>query len=51
MKGIDYQIREPNLKNYNPVEGLIREVGQKRYRAMLKKRAPRQIWEYGVSWV
>ena len=50
-QGIDYHISEPDLNNQNPVEGVIREVIWKWYQTMVRKRAPRQLWDYGVSWV
>ena len=49
--GIDYHISEPNFHNQNPVEGVIREIRRKWYRTMVRKRVPRQLWDYGVSWV
>ena len=39
---------EPDLHSQNPVEGVIRGVGRKWYLTMVKKRVPRQIWDYGV---
>ena len=50
-KCIDYQICETDLHNQNPVEGVIRELRRKWYCNMVKKRAPRQIWDYGESWL
>ena len=50
-QGIDYHSIEPDLHNQNLVEGVIREVRRKLYRSMVKKRVPRQLWGYGVSWV
>ena len=50
-QGIDYYINEPDLQNQKPVEGVIREVRYKWYRTMIKKRAPINIWDYGVNWV
>ena len=42
---------EPDRHNQNRVEGVIREVRKKWYRIMLKKRAPRRLWDYGLRWV
>ena len=50
-QGIDYRIREPDLYNQNPVEGVIREVKRKCKHTIVKKRVPRQLMDYGVSWL
>ena len=42
---------EPDRHNQNRVEGIIREVRKKWYRIMLKKRAPRRLWDYGFRCV
>ena len=47
---IDYHVSEPGLHNQNPSEGVIREVRKKWYRTMVRKRVPRQLWDYGVVW-
>ena len=39
---------EPDRQNQNRVEGVIREIREKWYRVMLKKKAPRRIWDYGL---
>ena len=38
------------MHNQNPVEGVIREIRRKWYRTMVRKRVPRQLWDYGMSW-
>ena len=48
---IDYHISEPDLHNQNPVEGTIRELRRKWYRVMVRKRIPKQLWDYGLRWV
>ena len=47
---INYHISEPDMHNQNPVEGVIREIRRKWYRTMVRKRVPRQLWDYGMSW-
>ena len=49
--GIDWHISEADLHNQNPVEGVIREIRRKWYRTMVRKRVPRQLWDYGITWV
>jgi len=48
---IDYHICEPDLRNQNPVEGVIREVRRKWYRIMVRNRVPQKLWDYGMKWV
>ena len=48
---IDYHVSEPDLHNQNPVEGVIRELRRKWYRIMIRKRVPKQLWDYGLRWV
>ena len=48
--GIDYHISEADLHNQNPAEGVIREIRKKWYRTMVRKRVPKQLWDYGVVW-
>jgi len=48
--GIDYHISEADLHNQNPVEGVIREIRKKWYRTMVRRKVPRQLWDYGVVW-
>ena len=50
-QGIYYHISKPHFHNQNPIKGVIREVRRKWYCTMIKKRVPRQLWDYGVSWV
>ena len=47
-QGIYYHINEPDLHIQNPGEGVIRGVRRKWYLTTVKKKAPRQIWDYGV---
>ena len=48
---IDYHICEPDMHNQNPVEGVIRELRRKWYRIMIRKRVPKELWDYGLRWV
>ena len=50
-QGINYHICEPDLHKQNPFMSAIREVIGKWHRSMVRKTAPRQLWDYGVSWV
>ena len=50
-KGIGYHISETELHNHISFEGVIREVMYNCYDTMVKKRASRKIWDYGISWV
>ena len=49
--GIDYHVSEADLHNQNPAEGVIGELRRKWYRIMVKKRIPRQLWDYGLRWI
>ena len=49
-QGIDHQISETDLHNQNPVEVVIMEVKWNWYQTMVKKKLPRKLWDYGVSW-
>ena len=48
---IDYHVAEADLHNQNPVEGVIRELRRKLYRLMIRRRVPRELWDYGLRWV
>ena len=50
-QGIGYHISKPELHNHNSFEGVIREVRRKWYHSTVKKRGPRQLWDYCGSWV
>ena len=47
---IDHHILEPDLHNQNPAEGVIRKIRKKWYRTMVRRRVPKQLWDYGVVW-
>ena len=38
---------EPEIPNKNPVEGVVREVRRKWFQTMIRKRVPRNLWDYG----
>ena len=46
--GIQHHIPEPDLHNQNPFEGVSREISKKWYCAMVRKRVPRILWDYGL---
>ena len=48
---IQIKLIEPGQHNQSPVEGVVREVRRRWYRAMFKKRVPRCLWDYGFRWV
>ena len=48
---INYHVSEADLHNQNPVEGVIRELRRKLYRLMVRRRVPRELWDYGMRWV
>ena len=48
---VDYHVSEPGQHNQNSVEGVIRELHRKWYRIMIRKRIPRELWNYGLRWV
>ena len=51
MHNINYHVAESGLHNQNPVEGVIRELRRKLYRLMVRRRVPRELWDYGMRWV
>ena len=48
--GIEYHISEADLHNQNPAEGVIRKIRKKCYRTIVRRRVPKQLWDYGVVW-
>ena len=49
--GIDFHVIEPEQHNQNPAEGVIREIRQKWFRVMFRKKVPKKFWDYGMRWV
>jgi hypothetical protein len=41
---------EPERSDQNPAEGVIREVRQRWFPTMIRKRVPRKLWDYGIRW-
>jgi len=50
MHNINYHVPESDLHNQNPVEGIIRELRRRLYRLMVRRRVPRELWDYGMRW-
>jgi hypothetical protein len=48
---IDLHVIEPERRNQNPCEGVIREVRRKWFRTMVRSRVPRKFWDYSMRWV
>jgi hypothetical protein len=48
---IKHHVSSPRRPNENPAEGSIRELKKRWYRIMIKKRAPKRVWDYGFDWV
>ena len=48
---IYYHISEADLHNQNQAEGVIRELRHKWYHTMIRRRVPRELWDYGIRWV
>jgi hypothetical protein len=49
-KNIRVTRTEPEQPNQNPAEGVIREVRRRWFRTMIRKWAPRKLWDYGIRW-
>ena len=48
---IDYYNSEGDLHNQNPAEEVIRELMRRWYRIMLRKRVPKELWDYDLRWI
>ena len=48
---IYYHIYEADLHNQNQAERVIRELCRKWYHTIIRRRVPRDMWEYGIRWV
>ena len=48
---IDLHITEPHRHNQSKVEGVVREIRKCWFCIMLKKKVPKQLWDYGIKWV
>lgn len=49
--GIRHHVSGPRRPNQNPTEAAIREVKKRWYRLLHKDNIPKQLWDYGISWV
>ena len=48
---IDYHVSSPRRPNENPAEGTIRELKRRFYRVLVRKRVPRRLWDYLMTWI
>ena len=48
---IDLHVTEPHRHNQSKVEGVVQEIRKPWFRVMLKKKVPKQLWDYGIKWV
>ena len=48
---IKHHISAPRRPNENPAEAAIREVKKRWYRIMKKKRVPRRLWDFAITWI
>ena len=48
---INLHVTEPHCHKKSKVEGIICEIQKQWFWVMLKKRVPKQLWDYGICWV
>ena len=48
---IPYHVSQPRSPNENPAEQSILHIKKRLYRIMHKKKVPKRLWDFGVSWV
>ena len=48
---IDLRVTKPHRHNQSKVKGVVREIRKRWLRVMLKKKVPKQLWDYGINWV
>ena len=48
---IKQHVSSPYRPNENPAEGSIRELKKRLYRIMMKKKIPRRLWDFCLTWV
>lgn len=48
---IKWHVTGPKRPNENPTESAIREVKKRWYRIQEKKKIPKRLWDYGITWV
>ena len=47
---INLHVTEPHCHNQSKVEGIVREIRKCWFCIMLKKKVPKQLWDYGIKW-
>ena len=48
MHNINYHVSEAGLYDQNPVEGAMGELRRRLYRVMVRRRVPRELWDYST---
>ena len=48
---IDLHVTKLHHHNQSKVEGVVQEIRKHWFRIMLKKKVPKQLWDYGIKWV
>ena len=48
---IEFHVSEPRKPQQNPAEGGIREIKRRWYHIMAKKKIPRRLWDFGITWI
>ena len=48
---IEHHVSEPGRPQQNRAESVIREVKRRWFRLMVKQKAPKRLWDYGIVWV
>jgi hypothetical protein len=48
---IEHHVSEPHRPQQNRAESVIREVKRKWFRQMTKRRVPRRLWDFGITWI
>ena len=47
---IDLHVTEPHCHNQSKEEGMVRDIRKCWFWVMLKKKVPKQLWDYGSKW-
>ena len=48
---IKFRVSEPRKPEQNPSEGGIREIKRRWYHLMMKKKVPKRLWDFGITWI
>ena len=48
---IDLHVTKPHRHNQSKVEGVVWEIRKCWFRVMLKKKVPKQLWDYSIKWI